>query len=173
MPAYVGLPNTHSVGLAPGYHGAAYLGVGYNPFSADGDPEYRALPGSEPGLARRRRLRGGSTAAAVCSARSTRPGGDVDASGLMDGLDRFEQEAFSLVLGQAARAGFDLSQGRPAAPRPLLPPSVGPECTAGPPAGRGGRAVRHPDLRRLGLPFEPRKGHAPSLPDPRRHRRQL
>ncbi len=38
MPAYVGLPNTHSVGLVPGYHGAAYLGVGYNPFVADGDP---------------------------------------------------------------------------------------------------------------------------------------
>ena len=38
IPAYVGLPNTHSVGLVPGYHGAAYLGVGYNPFSADGDP---------------------------------------------------------------------------------------------------------------------------------------
>jgi hypothetical protein len=26
MPAYVGLPNTHSVGIAPGYHGSAYLG---------------------------------------------------------------------------------------------------------------------------------------------------
>ena len=38
MPAYVGLPRTHSVGLAPGYHGAAYLGVAYNPFVADGDP---------------------------------------------------------------------------------------------------------------------------------------
>src|SRR5437588_12677844 len=38
MPAYVGLPNTHSVGLVPGYHGGAYLGVAYNPFVADGDP---------------------------------------------------------------------------------------------------------------------------------------
>jgi hypothetical protein len=38
MPAYVGLPHTHSVGLAPGYHGGAYLGVGYSPFNADGDP---------------------------------------------------------------------------------------------------------------------------------------
>src|SRR3954447_25150839 len=26
MPAYVGLSNTHSVGIKPGYHGAAYLG---------------------------------------------------------------------------------------------------------------------------------------------------
>src|SRR5271155_5846733 len=38
IPSYVGLPTTHSVGLVPGYHGAAYLGVGYNPFMADGDP---------------------------------------------------------------------------------------------------------------------------------------
>ena len=38
MPAYVGLPNTHSVGIKPGYHGSAYLGRSYNPFMADGDP---------------------------------------------------------------------------------------------------------------------------------------
>ena len=38
MPAYVGLPHTHSVGIAPGYHGGAYLGAAYNPFVADGDP---------------------------------------------------------------------------------------------------------------------------------------
>ncbi len=38
MPAYVGLPRTHSVGIAPGYHGAAYLGSAYNPFNADGNP---------------------------------------------------------------------------------------------------------------------------------------
>src|SRR5581483_773934 len=38
VPPYVGLPNTHSVGIKPGYHGAAYLGVAYDPFMADGDP---------------------------------------------------------------------------------------------------------------------------------------
>jgi Protein of unknown function (DUF1501) len=32
----------------------------------------------------------------------------VDASGLMEGFDRFEQEAFSMVLGPAARRAFDL-----------------------------------------------------------------
>ncbi len=40
IPAYVGLPHTHSVGIAPGYHGSAYLGASYNPFNADGDPNY-------------------------------------------------------------------------------------------------------------------------------------
>src|SRR5262249_39127137 len=88
MPAYVGLPSTHSVGIVPGYHGAAYLGVGYNPFSADGDPNsdgYRVpnldLPaGVDPiRVDGRRGLLG-----AFDRARR-----DVDSSGLMEGLDQF------------------------------------------------------------------------------------
>ncbi|MCC2672762.1 MAG: hypothetical protein K0Q72_5234 [Armatimonadetes bacterium] len=35
LPAYVGLQNLHSVGVAPGYHGANWLGARYNPFLAD------------------------------------------------------------------------------------------------------------------------------------------
>ena len=38
---------------------------------------------------------------------------DVDASGLMEGLDRFDHEAFSIVLGQEARRAFDLSKEDP------------------------------------------------------------
>jgi Protein of unknown function (DUF1501) len=112
IPAYVGLPQTHSVGLVPGYHGAAYLGVGYNPFIADGDPNsagYQvpnlALPaGVDASRASRRR----GLLHAFDGARR-----DVDASGLMDGLDRFDQEAFSIVLGRAARQAFDLSKEDP------------------------------------------------------------
>jgi hypothetical protein len=112
IPAYVGVPQTHSVGLAPGYHGAAYLGVGYNPFIADGDPnseDYQvpnlALPvGVDPSRASGRR----GLLGAFDGARR-----DVDASGLMEGLDRFDQEAFSIVLGRAARQAFDLSKEDP------------------------------------------------------------
>jgi hypothetical protein len=112
MPAYVGLPNTHSVGLVPGYHGAAYLGVGYNPFVADGDPNSEgyhvpnlALPTGvdAPRLEGRRGLR--STFEHACRM--------ADASGMMAGLDRFEQEAFSLVLGKSAREAFDLKKEDP------------------------------------------------------------
>jgi hypothetical protein len=112
MPAYVGLPNTHSVGLVPGYHGAAYLGVGYNPFVADGDPNSEgyqvpnlALPAGvdPPRLSRRRGL-------LDTFDRARR---DVDASGLMEGLDRFDQKAFDLVLGAAARRAFDLGKEDP------------------------------------------------------------
>jgi hypothetical protein len=112
MPAYVGLPNTHSVGLVPGYHGAAYLGVGYNPFVADGDPNSAgyhvpnlALPSGvdAPRLEGRRSLR--SFFEHACRM--------ADASGMMAGLDRFEQEAFSLVLGKAAREAFELKKEDP------------------------------------------------------------
>jgi len=112
MPAYVGLPNTHSVGLVPGYHGAAYLGVGYNPFIADGDPNSESyqvpnlsLPaGIDPArLEGRRSLLG--TFDHACKT--------ADSSGIVAGLDRFEQEAFSLVLGKAARAAFELKKEDP------------------------------------------------------------
>jgi hypothetical protein len=112
MPAYVGLPQTHSIGLSPGYHGAAYLGVAYNPFSADGDPNndgYKvpnlALPGGvDP-------IRLGNRRGLLASFDQARH--DVDASGLMDGLDRFSQEAFSLITSPAARAAFDLRKENP------------------------------------------------------------
>src|SRR5262249_43199675 len=112
MPAYVGLPNTHSVGLAPGYHGAAYLGVAYNPFSADGDPNsdsYQVPNLNLPGGVDTTRVedRRGLLTAFDTARR------DVDASGLMDGLDRFGQQAYQMVSGPAARAAFDLSKESP------------------------------------------------------------
>jgi hypothetical protein len=112
MPAYVGLPNTHSVGLVPGYHGAAYLGVGYNPFVADGDPNsdsYQVPNLTLPAGVDASRFEGRRGLLSVFD-RARR---DVDASGLMEGLDRFDQEAFSLILGDAARRAFDLSQEDP------------------------------------------------------------
>jgi hypothetical protein len=112
IPAYVGLPSTHSVGIVPGYHGAAYLGVGYNPFSADGDPNsegYQVPNLALPAGVDRSRVQGRRGLLGAFD-RARR---DIDASGLMGGLDRFDQEAFSLVLGDAARRAFDLSKEDP------------------------------------------------------------
>ena len=112
MPAYVGLPTTHSVGLAPGYHGAAYLGVANNPFTADGDPSAQGYQvpnlGLPAGLDAARLSHRKTLLTAFDSARR-----DVDRSGLMDGLDRFASEAFSMISGPAARAAFDLSAEDP------------------------------------------------------------
>jgi uncharacterized protein (DUF1501 family) len=112
MPAYVGLPNTHSVGIAPGYHGSAYLGSAYNPFNADGDPNsesYRVpnltLPsGVDSGRMDSRR---GLLGALERTRRA------FDSSEIATGFDRFEQEAFSMVLGERAREAFDLRKEDP------------------------------------------------------------
>jgi hypothetical protein len=112
MPAYVGLPNTHSVGLVPGYHGAAYLGVAYNPFSADGDPNSDGyqVPNLVPPAGIDAPRIDGRRGLLASFDKSRR---DVDASGLMDGLDRFTQDAFSLVTSPAARAAFDIRKESP------------------------------------------------------------
>jgi hypothetical protein len=112
MPAYVGLPNTHSVGLVPGYHGAAYLGVAYNPFSADGDPNTDAY--RVPNLA----LPAGVTTDRLDARRGLLNAfdhvrRDVDASGLMDGLDQFTQDAYAMVTSRAAREAFDIRKESP------------------------------------------------------------
>jgi len=112
MPAYVGLPNTHSVGLAPGYHGAAYLGVAHNPFSADGDPNSDGYgvanlsPAAGVDASRLNDRRG------LLSAFDTTRR-DVDASGLMDGLDSFGKQAFEMISGPEARAAFDITRESP------------------------------------------------------------
>ncbi len=98
MPAYVGLPHTHSVGIAPGYHGAAYMPAAFNPFNADGDPNsesYRVPNLTLPSGVDARRLNGRhGLMGALDQARR-----EFEASGLGAGFDRFEEEAFSLVLG--------------------------------------------------------------------------
>jgi uncharacterized protein (DUF1501 family) len=112
MPAYVGLPRTHSVGLAPGYHGGAYLGAGYNPFNADGDPnsdKYQVPNLSLPAGVDAPRLMGRrGLLSAFDGVRRT-----ALTSSSMEGLDRFEQEAFSMVLGDRARRAFDLRKEDP------------------------------------------------------------
>lgn len=112
VPAYVGLPTTHSVGIRPGYHGGAYLGVGHGPFMADGDPNAPgfavpnlALPaGVDPTRFDDRR----GLLSAFDGARR-----EADASGLLDGLDQFSGQAYELVTGTAARDAFDLSREDP------------------------------------------------------------
>lgn len=109
MPPYVGLPNTHSVGLPIGYHGAAYLGRSFDPFNADGDPNndaYRATnlelpPGVDPG-------RLGSRKDLLARFDSARAG--VERAKMGGELDRFQSAALEMISGPEARAAFDLSR---------------------------------------------------------------
>lgn len=84
--------------------GGAYLGTAYDPFAAnpkDG-PKSLLLPGelTTERLQNRQKL-----LAAVDRLRR-----DVDASGMMEGMDTFTRQAFEMVTGKAAREALDLSQ---------------------------------------------------------------
>jgi len=109
IPAYVGLPNTHSVGLPIGYHGAAYLGRGHDPFNADGDPNsdgYRVTSLELPAGMDATRLndRRGLLASFDAARRA------MEDSPISRDLDQFQTAAFSMLSGPEARAAFDLSQ---------------------------------------------------------------
>jgi uncharacterized protein (DUF1501 family) len=110
MPAYVGLPNTHSVGLVPGYHGGAYLGTAYHPFTADGDPNSPgygaaslALP---PGVDVDRIGDRRGLLASFDAMRQT-----ADAAGTAD--DPLRRRAFELLTGPAARRAFEVDREDP------------------------------------------------------------
>ncbi|MDX2037809.1 MAG: DUF1501 domain-containing protein [Isosphaeraceae bacterium] len=112
MPAYVGLPNTHSVGLVPGYHGAAFLGGSFNPFNAPGDPNspgYRQELLSPPA---------GIDAGRMEARKSLRERFDelrrsVDGASESGDLDKFQHEAFTLLTSPTARKAFDLETEDP------------------------------------------------------------
>jgi len=112
MPSYVGVPHAMSVGIQPGYFSGAYLGVAYNPLPSGGDPNdanYKV-----PNLD----LPGGLTIDRLGDRRhllSTfdRMRRDADKSGLMNGLDSFNQQAFEMVTGEAARRAFNIHEEDP------------------------------------------------------------
>lgn len=115
LPAYVGLPSAETVYLFPGYMGAAYLGGQYNPF--DVDRERRYLGATDTTRVRSPKwLSGfGGPAAAITDRtpllkKLDRARRDLDASGIMETMDRFQQQATDLVLGSAAREAFDLDR---------------------------------------------------------------
>lgn len=113
VPPYVAVPYSATVGLQPGYNSGAYLGVAYNPFNSGGDPnaaDYKVpnlnLPNelSLDRLEHRHSLLGSLD----------RIRREVDNSGVMNGLDSFNQQAYQLITGEAARKAFDIGSEDPA-----------------------------------------------------------
>jgi hypothetical protein len=110
VPPYVGLPTTHSIGLVPGYHGAAYLGVAYNPFAADCDPNaegFRVESVNLPDGISVGRL--GDRAGMLHTFDAARH----SAESSLDDVDRFTQQAFDMLTGPATRLAFQLDREDP------------------------------------------------------------
>jgi uncharacterized protein (DUF1501 family) len=121
LPAYVGLPSAETVYLFPGYMGAAYLGGAYNPFDVDRDNKYLGSHDT-------RRVRSPkwlSNLAGTKEAVENTAGKtsllkqfdtlrrDIDQSGIMSTMDKFQQQALDLVLGSEARVAFDIDREDP------------------------------------------------------------
>jgi len=112
MPAYVAVPYAASIGLRPGYFGANYLGREHNPFETDGDPN------SDNFKVQNLNLAGEMTLSRLESRRSLfqdfdRMRRDVDASGAVEAMNRFQQDAYQLVSSEAARNAFDMTKENP------------------------------------------------------------
>lgn len=99
MPTYVRMGNP----FRSGTDGPSFLGTAYSPF----DPAGQALKNMQMAVSEKRL---DDRRALLTSL--DRINNVVDRSGMMDGIDRFEQQAFNLVLGGAADA-FDLKQENP------------------------------------------------------------
>jgi hypothetical protein len=119
LPAYVGLPAAQSIYLFPGYQGSAYLGGAYNPFDVDTQQKYlhhtSVIPIDRPKCFKAAgdldAGRGASRTALMTSLDRIRR--DVDHSGMMETMDAYNQEAMSLVFGDAAIKAFDISKEDP------------------------------------------------------------
>lgn len=112
MPAHVAVPYAMSIGLRPGYFGANYLGVAYNPFETEGDPNAANFQVQNINLP------SGLTIArledrAELARQFDRLRRDVDHAGILDAMDRFDRQAYQLVAGEAARRAFDISREDP------------------------------------------------------------
>lgn len=119
VPAYVGLPSAESVYLFPGYQGAAYLGAAYNPFDVDREAKYLGATDQRPiGTPKWLKQFEGENSHAIESRTSLlramdQTCRDLDQSGAMASMDRFQHEALDMVLGKQAKHAFDLDKEDP------------------------------------------------------------
>jgi len=108
MPAHAAVPYAMSIGLRPGYFGGNYLGVAHNPFETEGDPNatnFKVNNIQMPGGMSMERLDNRTELARKFDKLRR----DVDHTGMIDAMDRFDQAAYQLVAGDAARRAFDIS----------------------------------------------------------------
>ena len=112
MPPNVAIPYAMSIGLRPGYFGGNYLGVQHDPFQSGSDPnsprfqvQNLNLP-SAVSLGRLEDRRLLQTSFDQLQRKA-------DQSGMIDAMDRFDQQALEMVTNRQARAAFDIGSEDP------------------------------------------------------------
>jgi hypothetical protein len=118
LPAYVGLPSAQSVYLFPGYMGSAYLGPAYNPFDVDREQKYLAANGGndirKPRCMQNFQAQSGQLRERLdLLTRLDTVRRDLDQSGTVEAMDRYQQQALDLILGEKARLAFDIEKEDP------------------------------------------------------------
>jgi hypothetical protein len=108
-PRVAGFPSYVAVPRAPRSSAAAYLGVGYNPFETHGDPNQKDF-----------KVRNLSAASGITMDRLENRREllkhfdtlrrDADATGVVEGMDAFSQQAFDLVTSPKVQDAFDLTK---------------------------------------------------------------
>lgn len=111
MPAYVGMPQVHSIGLSPGYFGGAFLGPQFNPFVA-GDPNTPNFSVANLNLASGLTLKQFEDRRTLLNHFDTKRK-HLDALPATKAMDRFTQEAFEFITGPVARKAFDINKEDP------------------------------------------------------------
>lgn len=112
MPAHAAVPYAMSIGLRPGYFAGNYLGVATNPFETEGDPNasnFQVGNMQLPGGMTIQRLEDRTTLAKQFD----RLRRDVDNSGMLESMSRFDRQAYDMVAGDAARKAFDIGSEDP------------------------------------------------------------
>ncbi len=112
MPPYVAVPHAMSVGLRPGYFAADYVGLEHNPFETVADPNNTNFRVENLSLAQNLTLDRLADRRALRQ-RFDKLRRDVDSSGVLESMDRFDRAAYDLVTGPAAREAFDIGSEDP------------------------------------------------------------
>ncbi len=112
MPASIAVPYAMSIGIRPGYFGGHFLGVEHNPFQTESDPNsprFQVRNMTLPTSLTIDRLEDRRTLLSQFDTLRR----DVDNTGMIGAMDRFDQQAFELVTGPQAREAFDIGSEDP------------------------------------------------------------
>jgi hypothetical protein len=118
MPPYVGLPSAQTIYLFPGYMGASYLGPTYNPFDVDREQKYLGATSTvrtgQPKCLKNIVVKPGQTEGRRdLLTRFDKIRREVDSSGTMGAMDRYQQQAIDLILSSKARDAFNIDREDP------------------------------------------------------------